>query len=202
MAALAGHRLARRQVTKHDYARQAALLSGTTDMSGFRRSELVVEAVFEDLEVKRQVLAGFEKVLADGSVYASNTSTIPIERIAEGAAHPERVIGMHFFSPVEKMPLLEVIPGKETNADTIVTAVRFGRRMGKTVIVVRDRPGFWVNRILAPYMNDEGQLLKEGTPIEATDGAMTGYRFPVGQLALLDEVGIDGAQQVSGGMHE
>ncbi len=195
-------RLARRQLTKHDYARQVALLSGTTDMSGFRRSELVVEAVFEDLEVKRQVLAGFEKVLADGSVYASNTSTIPIERIAEGAAHPERVIGMHFFSPVEKMPLLEVIPGKETDADTIVTAVRFGRRMGKTVIVVRDRPGFWVNRILAPYMNEAGQLLKEGTPIEAIDGTMTRYGFPVGPIALLDEVGIDVAQKVSGVMHD
>ena len=194
--------LARRRLTKHDYARQVALLSGTTDMSGFGRSELVVEAVFEDLEVKRQVLAGFEKVLAGASVYASNTSTIPIERIAMGAAHPERVIGMHFFSPVEKMPLLEVIPGKETNADTIVTAVRFGRRMGKTVIVVRDRPGFWVNRILAPYMNEAGQLLNEGTPIEAIDRTMTRYGFPVGPISLLDEVGIDVAQKVSGVMHD
>ncbi|TDJ53017.1 MAG: fatty acid oxidation complex subunit alpha FadJ [Gemmatimonadetes bacterium] len=194
--------LARRRLTRYDYARQVALLSGTTDMTGFGRSELVVEAVFEDLEVKRKVLAEFEEVLPDGSVYATNTSTIPIQRIADGAAHPERVIGMHFFSPVEKMPLLEVIPGKDTNADTIVTAVRFGRRMGKTVIVVRDHPGFWVNRILSPYMNEAGHLLKEGTPIEAIDRTMTRYGFPVGPIALLDEVGIDVAQKASGVMHE
>lgn len=194
--------LARRRLTKYDYARQVALLSGATDMTGFGRSELVVEAVFEDLEVKRKVLAEFEEVLPDGSVYATNTSTIPIQLIADGAAHPERVIGMHFFSPVEKMPLLEVIPGKDTNADTIVTAVRFGRLMGKTVIVVRDHPGFWVNRILSPYMNEAGHLLKEGTPIEAIDRTMTRYGFPVGPIALLDEVGIDVAQKASGVMHE
>jgi 3-hydroxyacyl-CoA dehydrogenase/enoyl-CoA hydratase/3-hydroxybutyryl-CoA epimerase len=134
-------------------------------------------------------------------VYATNTSTIPIEQIAEGAAHPERVIGMHFFSPVDKMPLLEVIPGKETNADSIVTAVHFGRRMGKPVIVVRDYPGFWVNRILSPYMNEAGHLLREGTPIEAIDRTMTRYGFPVGPIALLDEVGIDVAVKASSVMH-
>lgn len=194
--------LARRRLTKYDHARQIALLSGTADTTGFGGSQLIIEAVFEDLEVKRQVLAEFEGVLSAGSVFATNTSTIPIERIAEGAEHPERVIGMHFFSPVEKMPLLEVIPGKETDADTIVTAVRFGRRMGKTVIVVMDRPGFWVNRILSPYMNEAGFLLKEGTPIEALDSTMTRYGFPVGPIALLDEVGIDVAQKASSVMHE
>jgi 3-hydroxyacyl-CoA dehydrogenase/enoyl-CoA hydratase/3-hydroxybutyryl-CoA epimerase len=194
--------LARRRLTKYDYARQVALLSGTTDMTGFGKAELVVEAVFEDLEVKRLVLAEFEKILPSESVYATNTSTIPIELIAEGAAHPERVIGMHFFSPVDKMPLLEVIPGKETDADAIVTAVRFGRRMGKTVIVVLDHPGFWVNRILSPYMNEAGHLLREGTPIEMIDHTMTQYGFPVGPIALLDEVGIDVAQKASSVMHE
>ncbi len=194
--------LSRRRLTKHDYANRVALLSGTTDMSGFTRSDLIIEAVFEDLDVKRQVLAEFEEILPSGSVYATNTSTIPIERIAEGAAHPERVIGMHFFSPVEKMPLLEVIPGKETDAYTIVTAVRFGRRMGKTVIVVLDRPGFWVNRILSPYMNEAGHLLREGTPIEVIDRTMTRYGFPVGPMALLDEVGVDVAQKASSVMHQ
>ena len=98
---------------------------------------------------------------------------------------------MHFFSPVEKMPLLEVIPTAQTSADAIVTAVQFGRAMGKTVIVVADSPGFWVNRILSPYLNEAGFLLEEGVPIETIDKAMTVWGFPVGPVALLDEVGLD-----------
>jgi 3-hydroxyacyl-CoA dehydrogenase/enoyl-CoA hydratase/3-hydroxybutyryl-CoA epimerase len=109
---------------------------------------------------------------------------------------------MHFFSPVEKMPLLEVIPTEATSPEAIVTAVRFGRRMGKTVIVVGDRPGFWVNRILSPYLNEAGHLLEEGIPIETIDRAMTDWGFPVGPVALLDEVGLDVAQKASGVMHE
>ena len=109
---------------------------------------------------------------------ATNTSTLPIHDIAAGAQHPERILGMHFFSPVEKMPLLEVIPTDVTSADAIVTAVQFGRRMGKTVIVVADSPGFWVNRILLPYLNEAGFLLEEGVPIEAIDTAMTRLGLP------------------------
>src|SRR6185295_913900 len=104
-------------------------------------ADLVIEAVFEDLDVKRGVIRSLEQVVTPGAVIASNTSTIPIADIAAGAARPERVLGMHFFSPVEKMPLLEVIPTEATSPEAIVTAVRFGRRMGKTVIVVRDSPG-------------------------------------------------------------
>jgi 3-hydroxyacyl-CoA dehydrogenase/enoyl-CoA hydratase/3-hydroxybutyryl-CoA epimerase len=108
---------------------------------------------------------------------------------------------MHYFSPVHKMPLLEVIPAAQTAPRAIVTAVRFGRRMGKTAIVVADRPGFWVNRILSPYLNEAGLLLLEGAPIEQIDGCMTRFGFPVGPIALLDEVGIDVAHKASGVMH-
>jgi 3-hydroxyacyl-CoA dehydrogenase/enoyl-CoA hydratase/3-hydroxybutyryl-CoA epimerase len=108
---------------------------------------------------------------------------------------------MHFFSPVERMPLLEVIPGDRTDAGTIVSAVRFGRAMGKTVIVVHDHPGFWVNRILSPYLNEAGVLIEEGVPIELIDRAMTRWGFPVGPVALLDEVGLDVAQKASKVMH-
>jgi len=104
---------------------------------------------------------------------------------------------MHFFSPVEKMPLLEVIPTDATAPEAIITAVRFGRRMGKTVIVVADHPGFWVNRILSPYLNEAGTLLVEGVPIEVIDRTMTAWGFPVGPVALLDEVGLDVAQKAS-----
>src|SRR5947209_14385680 len=95
------------------------------------------------------------------------------------------------------MPLLEVIPTEATDPEAIVTAVRFGRRMGKTVIVVRDHPGFWVNRILSPYLNEAGRLLEHGVPIEVIDGAMTKFGFPVGPVALLDEVGLDVAHKAA-----
>jgi 3-hydroxyacyl-CoA dehydrogenase/enoyl-CoA hydratase/3-hydroxybutyryl-CoA epimerase len=188
-------RLKRRRLTQPEYNRLTALLSGTADYSGFARADLVIEAVFEDLAVKRQVLAETEAVIGESAVFATNTSTIPIHEIAADAMRPGQVLGMHFFSPVEKMPLLEVIPTSNTSARALVTAVRFGKQMGKTVIVVADRPGFWVNRILSPYLNEAGFLLEEGTPIEVIDRAMTKYGFPVGPVTLLDEVGLDVAQK-------
>ncbi|HKP50412.1 MAG TPA: 3-hydroxyacyl-CoA dehydrogenase NAD-binding domain-containing protein, partial [Gemmatimonadales bacterium] len=172
------------------------------DYSGFQRADLVIEAVFEDLDVKRKVLAEVESVVRPDAIFATNTSTIPIRRIAENARRPERVLGMHFFSPVERMPLLEVIPTEATSGDTVVTAVRFGRRMGKTVIVVADRPGFWVNRILSPYLNEAGHLLQDGVPIPVIDQAMTAFGFPVGPVALLDEVGLDVADKAGSVMYE
>ena len=195
-------RLTRRRLTRPQYERLSALLSGGTDFSGFSRADLVIEAVFEELEVKRQVLAEVEAEIRPDAIFATNTSTIPIHQIAARARHPERVLGMHFFSPVERMPLLEVIPTEATSRDTIVTAVRFGRRMGKTVIVVADRPGFWVNRILSPYLNEAGYLLQEGVRIELIDGTMTEFGFPVGPVALLDEVGLDVAHKAGSVMHE
>jgi 3-hydroxyacyl-CoA dehydrogenase/enoyl-CoA hydratase/3-hydroxybutyryl-CoA epimerase len=135
-------------------------------------------------------------------IFASNTSTIPIARIAEASAHPETVIGMHFFSPVHKMPLLEIITAERTAPDTTVTAVAFGRKLGKTVIVVRDRPGFFINRILSPYMVETGHLLREGAPIDTLDRAMTRWGFPVGPVTLLDEVGLDVAVKAGGVMVE
>lgn len=194
--------LTRRRITKPEFERKSALVSGGPTWQGFERSDLVIEAVFEDLGVKRGVLAEIEGVVGRHAIIASNTSTIPISSMAAGARHADRILGMHFFSPVDRMPLLEVIPTEQTSPDAIATAVQFGRRMGKTVIVVRDRPGFWVNRILSPYLNEAGRLLSEGTPIEVIDRTMTGFGFPVGPIALLDEVGIDVAVKASRVMHE
>ncbi|MGH7559593.1 MAG: 3-hydroxyacyl-CoA dehydrogenase NAD-binding domain-containing protein [Gemmatimonadales bacterium] len=193
--------LTRRRITRKESERRRALLTGTVDWTGFGAADLVIEAVFEDLTVKRRVMAELEEVVRPGTVIASNTSTIPIAEIAREMRAPERILGMHFFSPVERMPLLEVIPTAATAATAVATAVRFGRRIGKTVIVVADRPGFWVNRILSPYMNEAGLLLAEGVPIEIIDRAMTRFGFPVGPIALLDEVGIDVAQKAAGVMH-
>jgi len=200
--AILDDRLKRRRMTKYEHARLIALLSGGDTYTGFGRAELTIEAVFEDLSVKQQVLREVEEVLDPNAVFASNTSTIPITRIAEAARAPERVIGMHFFSPVARMPLLEVIPGARTAPQTVSTAVAFGRRMGKTVIVVRDSPGFWVNRILAPYPNEVGHLLAEGASIEDIDSLAVRFGFPVGPVTLLDEVGLDVAVKVAGVMQE
>lgn len=195
-------RLKRKRLTRPEHQRLSGLISGSADDTGFREADLVVEAVFEDLEVKRGVVQSLERVVRPDAVIASNTSTIPIADIAAGAGHPERVLGMHFFSPVEKMPLLEVIPHEGNSAAAVATAVRFGRRMGKTVIVVGDLPGFWVNRILTPYLNEAGILLMEGAPMDAIDRVMTRFGFPVGPVTLLDEVGLDVAQKAAGVMHE
>jgi 3-hydroxyacyl-CoA dehydrogenase/enoyl-CoA hydratase/3-hydroxybutyryl-CoA epimerase len=157
--------------------------------------------VFEELAVKRKVLAEVEAGTRPDTIFASNTSTIPIHEIAAEAQRPARVLGMHFFSPVEKMPLLEVIPTDSTAPEAVVTAVRFGRRMGKTVIVVADRPGFWVNRILSPYLNEAGLMVGEGVPIDRIDRAATAWGFPVGPIALLDEIGLDVAHKAAETMH-
>ncbi len=194
-------RLRRRRITKYEHTRLVALLSGGDGYAAFGRAELVIEAVFEDLGVKQQVLREVEGVTPATTIFASNTSTIPIGRIAEAAQRPERVIGMHFFSPVARMPLLEVIPADRTAPEVISTAVAFGRRMGKTAIVVRDSPGFWVNRILAPYMNEAGHLLGEGVAIDELDRLMVAWGFPVGPITLLDEVGLDVAEKASGVLH-
>jgi 3-hydroxyacyl-CoA dehydrogenase/enoyl-CoA hydratase/3-hydroxybutyryl-CoA epimerase len=192
----------RRRLDKHEHFRRLSLVSGSPDTAGFARRDLVIEAVFEDVEVKRRTIADLEAATGDQCVIASNTSTIPIARLQDGARRPDRILGMHFFSPVERMPLLEVICGPATADWAAATAVRFGQRMGKTVIAVRDAPGFWVNRILAPYLNEAGWLLDEGATIEAVDKAMTAMGFPVGPLALLDEVGLDVAGKASGVLHE
>lgn len=188
---VAAGRLKRRRMTRFEFERVSALVSGGVDYRGFETADLVIEAVFEDLAVKRTVLAEVQAVLPPHGIFASNTSTIPIAHIAEAAVRPGNVVGMHFFSPVDRMPLLEVIPTAHTSPDTIATAVRFGKRLGKTVIVVADRPGFWVNRILSPYFIEAGYLMSEGVSFETIDRVMVRYGFPVGPVTLLDEVGLD-----------
>lgn len=184
-------RLDRKAITRRQFADQLALVHGTVSHDGLAGVPLVVEAVFEDLRVKHEVLRDVEPLLPPHGVFASNTSTIPIAAIARAAARPERVLGLHFFSPVEKMPLLEVIVTPGTAPDAVTTAVAYGRRLGKTIVVVRDGPGFYVNRILAPYINEAGRLLDEGATIDAIDRALVAFGFPVGPMTLLDEVGLD-----------
>ncbi len=184
-------RLIRKQITRLQLDDMMTLVGGTTNYSGFATADLVIEAVFEDLALKHRVLEEVEPAIDPMAVYASNTSTIPITRIADVARYPERVLGMHFFSPVHKMPLLEVIVTPMTSPEATVTAVSYGKRLGKTVIVVNDGPGFYTTRTLSAYMNEAGRLLDEGASIEAIDNGLVDFGFPVGPITLLDEVGID-----------
>ena len=195
-------RLTKRQITKVEYSDLMSLLGGTADYSGFANVDLVIEAVFEDLNVKHQVLREVEAEIRPSAIFASNTSTIPIARIAEVAQRPERVLGMHFFSPVHKMPLLEVITTDSTDTDVIASAVVYGKKLGKTVIVVRDGPGFYVNRILTPYINEAGRLLDQGAAIDAVDNALLDFGFPVGPITLVDEVGLDVGSKAGKIMYE
>ncbi|MDB4905491.1 MAG: fadJ [Gemmatimonadetes bacterium] len=184
-------RVKRKQVTRAQYDDMMTLAGGTIEYTGFAGLDMVIEAVFEDLSLKHTVLREVEPLIHDDAVYASNTSTIPITRIAEAAERPERVLGMHFFSPVHKMPLLEVIRGEQTSSEAVVTAVAYGKRLGKTVIVVNDGPGFYTTRTLGAYMNEAGMLLDAGAEIAALDEALVNFGFPVGPVTLLDEVGLD-----------
>lgn len=183
--------VAKRRLTRQQMADQLLLAGGTVDYSGFGNVDLVIEAVFEDLQVKQAVVREAEAVLPPHAIFASNTSTIPITRIAQASSRPERVLGMHFFSPVHKMPLLEVIVTAQTSREVTASAVAYGKTLGKTVIVVQDAPGFYVNRILAPYLNEAGRLIDGGAAIDAVDTALLDFGFPVGPITLLDEVGLD-----------
>jgi 3-hydroxyacyl-CoA dehydrogenase/enoyl-CoA hydratase/carnithine racemase len=171
--------------------RRRSRLLLTTDVDDLRGADVVVEAVFEDLELKRRVLAEIEERVAEDTVFASNTSALPISEIAARAHHPERVIGMHYFSPVPKMPLLEIVVADRTAPWATATAHSLGTAQGKTCIVVKDGPGFYTTRILAPYLNEAVLLIEEGARVEDVDRAMRDFGYPVGPLALVDEVGID-----------
>ena len=182
---------ARRYLRKPEQKEILARVLPTTEDTGFADVDVVIEAVVERLEVKHQVLEEMESLIEDHVLFATNTSSIPITEVAAKAQKPERVLGMHYFSPVPKVPLLEIVTGPRTSPDAIATAVELGARQGKTVIVVSDGPGFYTSRILAPYVDEAARLLSEGAPIDQVDQTMTKLGFPVGPFRLLDEVGLD-----------
>ena len=182
--------------------RLMSMATAVTTFVGFKNAPVVIEAVFEDMELKQRMLREVEEQGASDVIFASNTSALPITQIAAASRHPETVIGMHYFSPVEKMPLLEIVVTKQTSPDVIATCVALGKAQGKTVIVVRDGAGFYTTRILSSYMSETAWLLSEGAAIEALDSAMMDFGFPVGPVTLLDEVGIDVGTKVGKIMHE
>lgn len=167
------------------------LLKAAANDAALSQCDLVVEAIVENLEVKKQVLARIEAIVAPQTVLGSNTSTILIGRIAAALKRPDQFCGLHFFNPVRKMTLVEIIRGPATSDQTILTAVAFAKQLGKTPVVVNDGPGFLVNRLLSPYLNEAIALLHEGVSCTEIDAAATSFGMPLGPFALYDMVGID-----------
>ncbi len=174
-----------------------ALIDGTLSYDELRDVDLVIEAVVEEMPVKKQVLREAEEAIPEDAVFATNTSSLSVTELAEAADRPERVVGLHFFNPVHKMPLVEVVRGEASADGALATALGFASDMGKNPVLVRDAPGFLVNRVLAPYLNEAGYLLEEGADVAAVDRAVSDFGMPMGPCRLLDEVGLDVAHHVS-----
>lgn len=189
-------RVKRRRMTRSDVRRKMSSITGTLHYSGFRQNDIVIEAIVENMDVKKKVLSDLSAHIAPTCIVASNTSSLSITEMAHAVSYPERFAGMHFFNPVHRMPLVEVIRGRQTSDETVATLYEFAKRLGKTPIVVHDGPGFLVNRLLMPYLNEAGFLVEEGCPIDRLDRVMTSFGMPMGPCLLIDEVGIDVAYKV------
>ncbi len=177
---------------------QMARILPTLELTGVRHADAAIEAVVEDLDVKRRVFAELEVRLPETALLATNTSSLRVDALAEGLQHPGRFVGFHFFNPVHKMPLVEVVRGAKTTDAALVTAVALARRLGKTPVVVNDSPGFVVNRLLMPYLREAMHLVEEGHDVEFVDRAMRRFGMPMGPFEVVDEVGLDVANKVAG----
>lgn len=191
-------KVSRRHYSEFERNVRLSRVTATTEYSGFEKTPIAIEAVFEDLKLKHAVVKEFEKSFPADAIFASNTSSLPIADIAKGAKRPENVIGMHFFSPVEKMQLVEVITHTGTADWVTATTVALAKKMKKHTIVVRDGAGFYTSRILAALCNEAVRCLYDGAAIEKIDKALEEFGFPVGPMRLMDEVGIGVVTKVMG----
>jgi len=195
-------KLKRRRMSKFQHNLNTSNVVGLTDDSPtlakhFGNTDMVIEAVFEDLDLKKKIVADIENSTPDHCIFATNTSAIPISAIAEGSKRPENIVGMHYFSPVPSMPLLEIIPHEGTCDTTTATAFDVGTKQGKTCIVVKDVPGFYVNRCLGPFLVEVSALVCDGVSLEQLDKTVLDFGMPVGPVTLADEVGIDVTSHVA-----
>ncbi len=191
----------RRKLSRREADQHMERIAGGLDYHGLSAADLVVEAVVERMDVKRSVLAETEQHVGDACVIATNTSSLSVDEMAEALSKPERFCGMHFFNPVHKMPLVEVIRGSRSDDVSVATVYAFALRLGKVPVVVGDGPGFLVNRILGPYLNEAGYLLGDGGSIQQIDEVAKAFGMPMGPLRLIDEVGIDVSAHAGESLH-
>lgn len=180
-----------RKLTKSEAAVSMARISGTVDYSGFSNVDMVIEAVVENMDVKKKVFKELSEITNGKAILATNTSSLSVTEMAKEAKDPSKVIGFHFFNPVHRMPLIEIITTPQTSKETIVASLNLAKQLGKTPILVKDSCGFIVNRILLGYINEAGRLLEETGQMEAIDKSMTDFGMPMGPFTLSDEVGLD-----------
>jgi 3-hydroxyacyl-CoA dehydrogenase/enoyl-CoA hydratase/3-hydroxybutyryl-CoA epimerase len=189
--------LKRRRINKLQMMQIMNRISGTVDYSGFKHSDLVIEAIVEDLNIKKTILVELEKHVNDQTIIATNTSSLNVDDMAEVLNNKNRFVGLHFFNPVHRMPLVEVVRGKHSSDEAVATVFNLSKKLGKTPIVVKDGPGFLVNRLLLPYMVEAISLLEEGHSMQNIDSVMKKFGMPMGPIELFDEVGIDVAEKVA-----
>jgi len=192
----------RRKLRRREADQRMTLISGGLGYEGFKRQDLVVEAVVEKMEIKRIVLRETEDAVQRGCVLATNTSSLSVDEMASALARPEDFVGMHFFNPVHRMPLVEVVRGTRSSHQAVATTYELALTLGKVPVVTSDGPGFLVNRILGPYMNEAGFLLADGASVEAVDAAAKKFGMPMGPLRLVDEIGIDISRHAGQSLHE
>jgi len=195
-------RVERKRMTRAEADRKMEAIVGGLDLHLVANVDLLVEAVVERMDVKKQVLAEVEGVMREDAVITTNTSSLSVEEMSEALERPERFCGLHFFNPVHRMPLIEIIRTSRTSERTIATVHALALRLGKVPVICEDGPGFLVNRILGPYLNEAGHLLSEGVAIEAIDEVAVDFGMPMGPIRLLDEVGIDIARHAGETLHE
>ena len=191
----------RGRLSEREVALKMDRITFTTEYVGFERCDFLLEAVFEDLALKQQVYREFEEVLSPTAIIASNTSSISVSKLAEKMSHPERFVGMHFFNPVHKMPLVEIIAGEKTSDETIATVVALAKRLGKTPIKVKESAGFLVNRVLLPYLMESVRMFEEGTSVKKIDQLLLKFGMPMGAFTLIDTVGVDVGEKVANILH-
>jgi 3-hydroxyacyl-CoA dehydrogenase / enoyl-CoA hydratase / 3-hydroxybutyryl-CoA epimerase len=192
----------RGRLTEREIALKMDKITFTTEYVGFDSTDFLLEAVSEDIGLKQKVFQEFESVLKPDAIIASNTSSLSISDLAEKLHYPNRFIGMHFFNPVNRMPLVEIITGEKTDDETIATVVKLTKQMGKTPIKVKESAGFLVNRILLPYLKEAATMFEEGEDIIKIDKILLAFGMPMGPLTLIDKVGVDIGEKVSGILHE
>jgi 3-hydroxyacyl-CoA dehydrogenase/enoyl-CoA hydratase/3-hydroxybutyryl-CoA epimerase len=175
-------------------------LSPTTDYRGLKHADLVLEAVLEEMDVKHKVFDELAAATGPECVLATNTSSLTVADIAQKVSHPERVVGLHFFNPPDKMPLVEVVRGPKSSPEAVAKAAALASRIGKTIVLVGDCAGFLVNRLLAPYMNEAGHLVTEVQDPLEVDRAAIEFGMPMGPLELIDLVGLGVSSHVSENM--